>query len=323
MTAQWIVTGCRGQLGRALTSLLESRGIAPLAVSHAELDIADAGAVGAFFAERVSGGGTMLNAAAFTHVDRCEREPEMAERCNAIAPEILAHACRATGTRLVHLSTDYVFSGEAREPYREDAGTGPCNVYGRTKLEGERRVLGASPDFLVVRSSWIFGAGRNFIAAILDQAERRRSGQASGPLRVVDDQTGRPTYARDLAQALLALLEADARGLYHVANAGIATWWDLARFCLDETGYAELSIERIRTEALGLPARRPRWSVLDCSRAEALGVRMRGWKEAVRAHLHASDGPAAHAASSREVTERASGPRPQRATSEQGGERES
>jgi dTDP-4-dehydrorhamnose reductase len=291
--APWVVTGCRGQLGRALTSLLTRAGQPHLALGHAELDIGDAEAVARFFASHALAGGTLINAAAFTHVDRCEREPEVAERVNAAAPGLLAEACREAGVRMLHVSTDYVFSGEAREPYPEGASTDPRCVYGRTKRAGEERVLAASEAFLVVRTSWVFGAGRNFIAAILDQARQCRSGERSQPLRVVDDQTGRPTYAPDLAGAIVTLLEADARGLYHVANAGIATWWDLARFCLDETGFQDVAIERISTKALDLPAPRPSWSVLDCSRAEQRGVHMRRWEEAVRDYLHAMAASAA------------------------------
>jgi dTDP-4-dehydrorhamnose reductase len=293
VSARWIVMGCRGQLGRAALALLEARGVSAAGADLPELDAADAGAVKDFLAAHAPAPEVVLNAAAFTHVDRCEREPAAAERGNAVAPGVLAEVCRTVGAKLVHISTDYVFAGDAREPYREEDPTDPRCVYGRTKLEGERRVLAASADFAVLRTSWLFGAGRNFIAAILDQAARRRSGDASGPLRVVDDQIGRPTYAADLAEAVSSLVEAEARGLYHVANDGIATWWDLARFCLDEAGYGDLAIDRMRTDQLDLPARRPSWSVLDCSRAGALGVRMRPWQDAVRAYLGSADSPLA------------------------------
>ena len=275
MTPRWIVMGCRGQLGRASLALLEARRVPAAGVDLPELDVADAGAVKKYLTAFSPAPEVVLNAAAFTHVDRCEREPDEAERSNAVGPGVLAEACRALGAKLIHVSTDYVFGGDARVPYREGDPTDPRCVYGRTKLEGERRVLAASADFAVLRTSWVFGSGRNFIAAVLDQAAQRRSGEARGPLRVVDDQVGRPTYAVDLAGAVARLVEAGARGLYHVANDGIATWWDLARFCLDEAGFGDLAIERMRTDQLDLPVRRPSWSVLDCSRAGALGVRMR------------------------------------------------
>ena len=115
--------------------------------------------------------------------------------------------------------------GDAREPYKEEDAPDPVSAYGATKLEGERFVFAAAPDSLVVRTSWVFGEGRNFIGAIVGQGRARRDGSATGPLSVVDDQRGRPTYAEDLAGAIIGLLEQDCRGLYHVANAGVATWW--------------------------------------------------------------------------------------------------
>ena len=152
-------------------------------------------------------------------------------------------------------------------------------------------LLTTSPDSLIVRTSWLYGRGRNFIAAILVQAHERRAGRANGPLRVVDDQYGRPTYARDLADAIVSLVEHGAGGLYHVANRGVASWWELARASLDEAGYEDLSVERIRTDELTLDAPRPMRSVLDCSKAEALGVVMRDWREAVSAYLASPESP--------------------------------
>ena len=253
--------------------------------------VAEPSEVGSVIASLPSDSKVWVNAAAFTHVDRCEREPAAAQRGNAEGPSVLAAACREAGIRLAHVSTDYVFPGDATHPYAESDATGPRSVYGQTKLAGEEAVLAASEDFLVVRSSWVFGRGRNFIAAMLAQAASREAGTVSGPLRVVADQRGRPTYADDLAGALRQLVEAGARGLYHVANAGEATWWDLARASLDEAGYEGLEIERIRTGDLELAAPRPAWSVLDCSKAESAGVRMRHWRDAVRAYLGSDHSP--------------------------------
>jgi dTDP-4-dehydrorhamnose reductase len=290
----WVVTGSRGQLGTALVARLERAGI-PVRAADLEVDIADPDAV-ARFLDAPPRPAVVANAAAYTHVDRCEREPDVADRVNREGPAVLAGACRKLGAKLVHVSTDYVFPGDGKRPYTETDPTGPRSCYGRTKLAGERAVLAAGADALVVRTSWVFGRGRNFLAAILAQAADRRSGKAEGPLRVVDDQRGRPTFAVDLAEALARLVEAGAVGLYHVANAGETTWWDLARFCLDEAGFGDLGVERIRTRDLDLPAERPAFSVLDCSKAEALGVAMRPWREAVRAYLHSADSPLAHTA---------------------------
>ncbi len=290
---RWVLTGCRGQLGHALGAQLaaDPQSEVLAAVDLPEVDVSDPAALEALFGGLPAPADVVANAAAFTHVDRCEREPEAARRANAQAPGLLAEACARRGARLVHVSTDYVFSGEATEPYREEDLPDPRSVYGRTKLEGERRVLGAAPSNLVVRTSWLFGRGRNFLAAILAQAEAARRGGAGGALRVVDDQRGRPTWAVDLAAGIRRLVDRRATGLYHVAGGGIASWWDVARLCLDEAGFADLEVARVRTRDLGLAAPRPAWSVLDCSKAEVLGVRMRDWREAVRAYLRSDDSP--------------------------------
>lgn len=292
---RWVVTGCRGQLGRALVERLSGAPGEELisATDLPELDVAAPEAVEGLFAGLPEPPDVLVNAAAFTAVDRCEAEPEAARRTNAEAPGLLAAACRRVACRMVHVSTDYVFAGDASRPYREDDPAEPRSVYGRSKLEGERRVLAAVPDALVVRTSWVFGDGHNFVRSVLAQARARRSGETRGPLRVVDDQFGRPTYALDLAGALLALLERRARGLYHVANGGVATWWNLARAALDESGYTDLAIVRIQTAELDLPAPRPAWSVLDCSKAEALGIRLRSWQEALAAYLASGAAPGA------------------------------
>jgi dTDP-4-dehydrorhamnose reductase len=290
---RWVVVGCRGQLGHALEAQLRADPGSEVvaAVDLPEVDVSAAEAVEGLFASLARPPDVVANAAAFTHVDRCEREPESAWRANAEAPGLLARACAGRGVRLAHVSTDYVFSGESERPYREEDPPAPRSAYGRSKLEGERRVLAAAPSHLVVRTSWVFGRGRNFLAAILAQARAVRSGEARGPLRVVDDQRGRPTWAVDLAAGIRRLVDRRATGLYHVAGGGIASWWDVARFCLDEAGFADLEVQRIRTSELDLPAPRPAWSVLDCAKAEALGVRMRDWREAVRAYLRSEDSP--------------------------------
>jgi dTDP-4-dehydrorhamnose reductase len=293
MRAQWVITGCRGQLGFALSAQLAASGCELAAAGDLpELDIADAASLARLF-EGLAPPLVVVNAAAMTHVDRCEREPAAALRANAEGPERLAQLCEARGFQLVHVSTDYVFSGVSQRPYREDDPPAPASEYGRSKLAGEQRVLARCPSALLVRTSWVFGRGRNFIAAILAQAGERRRQADRTPLRVVDDQRGRPTYAADLAAGIHGLVEAGARGLYHVANRGEATWWELARASLDEAGFGDLGVDRIRTQDLSLPAPRPTYSVLDCSKAEALGIRSRSWREALCAYLRSSDSPLA------------------------------
>jgi dTDP-4-dehydrorhamnose reductase len=291
---RWLIAGCRGQLGHALCERLaeDPRNEIVASVDLPEVDLADAQAVEALFdGLEAAPPNVVVNAAAFTHVDRCEREPEAAERGNATIPAVLVEACDKRGIRLVHVSTDYVFSGTSQVAYREQDEPKPRSVYGRTKRTGEERVMVASPDSLIVRTSWLFGRGRNFIASILEQAREIRAGNRTEPLRVVDDQVGRPTYARDLAEGIVFLVEHRAIGTYHVANFGVATWWELARACLDAAGYEDLSVERISTEELKTDAPRPKQAVLDCAKSEEFGVRMPDWSEAVKDYLASADSP--------------------------------
>lgn len=295
MGLRFIVTGCRGQLGRCLVRSLEARVSDRLerALSHAEFDLDDPGAVDRLFDDlRGNPPDVMVNAAAFTAVDRCESEHALAWRVNAEAPGHLARLCRENGVRLVHVSTDYVFDGQARSPYGEDSKTAPRSAYGRSKLEGERRVLASAGEVLVVRTSWVYGPGRNFLGSVLAQAQSRRDAADATPLRVVDDQRGIPTYAADLSEGILALLEKGATGLVHLRNQADpngVSWWTLARAVLDMSECEDVAIEAIQTAALDLPAERPMYSVLDCSRAARLGVELRPWREAVADFLASPD----------------------------------
>lgn len=288
---RFLVTGSGGQLGICLVQKIGASAghVLAAAPGHAQLDVADRAAVcAALDAARPD---AVVNAAAFTWVDRCETERELAWRINAEAPGLLAQECAARGIRLVHVSTDYVFDGEARRPYTEEDPVSPRTEYGRGKLEGERRVGDAMPGALVVRTSWVFGPGRNFIATMLGAADRRRAEGGEAPLRVVDDQFGSPTYAGDLASWILLLVEGEARGLYHLANRGVATWWEVAREALDLAGFREVPIERVGTGEFPRPAPRPAYSALGCAKADAAGVVRRGWRAALAAYLASDDTP--------------------------------
>ena len=290
---RWVVTGAGGQLGRCLVARLAAseRDQLVAGFAHADLDITDAAAIRSALGGLPGGApDVVVNAAAMTQVDRCESEPALAEAANAAAPGHIAETCRALGARLVHVSTDYVFAGDSTRPYRETDPTTPRSVYGRTKLEGERRVFEVLPDAIVARTAWVFGPGRNFVRTIL-LAGARTLAEGGPGLRVIDDQRGSPTYADDLAAALIGLVEAGGTGLYHVANAGIATWWELARAAIDAWGHPEVPIAKLRTDEYPVPAPRPAWSVLDTTRAERLGVSMRPWREALRAYLHSDASP--------------------------------
>ncbi len=305
---RWFVTGADGQLGTALRRLFAARGETAIG-RDLDLDIAEAREVEK--ALRGFPGGVpdvLVNAAAMTQVDRCEREPALAERVNAFAPRELARVCAQLGVRLVHVSTDYVFAGDGTRPYSESDACAPRSVYGATKLAGEQAVLGAAPEFLVVRTSWLYGHGRNFVAAILEQAA------AGKPVRVIDDQRGRPTYAADLAEGLVSLTSASRGGLYHLANSGEATWCEFAREALARTRLRDTPVVAIRTEEWRREAEarlereqgpgqeaqkiapRPHYSVLDCEKAAALGIALRPWSEALSAYFGSEDAPASASA---------------------------
>ncbi|HEY2790585.1 MAG TPA: NAD(P)-dependent oxidoreductase, partial [Gaiellales bacterium] len=234
-------------------------------LDRAGLDVCDGEAVRA----ALRPDDVVIHAAAMTDVDGCERDPETAFAVNAAGAASVA----ATGARTILLSTDYVFDGAAARAYAEDDPTGPLSAYGRSKLEAERVVLGR-PGNLVVRTSWVYGDGRNFIRSVL-AAER-----AGKELRVVADQRGRPTWAGDLAAALAYLVSAGTTGIVHVTGAGEpCTWADLAELVV---GHA---VRRISSAEFGAAALRPRSSVLDLARARALGVPLADWHRSVRRYL--------------------------------------
>jgi dTDP-4-dehydrorhamnose reductase len=275
-----LVFGSEGIVGRAMVAEAERRRWPVRAVARAEADIRDAAAVrGAIreFAPRI-----VVNAAAFTQVDRCESEEEEAVAVNGTAVGVVAQEAEAAGARLIHLSSDYVFDGEATEPYDEAHPTGPRSAYGRSKLEGERQAL-AHGGSLVVRTSWVFGrGGANFVDAI---AGKIRSGEHR--LRVVADQRGAPTWAPFLASALADLGEWGARGIVHYQNRPPVSWYELAGEIarrLEPAGGVE--IEPVTTAEFPRPARRPAYSVLSVDRFERLaGRKVESWSEGLDRHL--------------------------------------
>ncbi|QLQ39595.1 dTDP-4-dehydrorhamnose reductase [Micromonospora robiginosa] len=255
-----LVTGAGGMLGRDLLAVLRDRpDTAVTAAARADLDVTDPQAV----RDAVAGHDVVLNAAAWTDVDTAEsREPE-ATAVNGDAVAHLARACAATGARLVHVSTDYVFPGDATEPYPEDAPTGPVNAYGRGKLAGERAVARLLPESgYVVRTAWLYGAhGRNFVTTVLRLAAERDR------LDVVDDQHGQPTWSHRLAGRLVALADAAlagdaAPGVYHGTASGEATWYGLARAVFALRGLDPDRVRPTTSDRFPRPAPRPRYGVL-------------------------------------------------------------
>jgi dTDP-4-dehydrorhamnose reductase len=271
------VTGSGGQLGRALATLVPEG----VHLGKSDLDITDRAALhDAVLRHRPE---VIINTAAYTKVDAAEADPEAAFAVNADAVSTLAEATSKSGSLLVQLSTDYVFRGDKQGAYLEDDETGPLSVYGKSKLEGEK-AASAAERHLIVRSSWVFGEGHNFIRSILNAAASREE------LAVVDDQRGLPTHASDLAQGLLEVVKAGATGIYHLAGRGEpATWAELAELAL-EAAKLPPKVRRVTTaqyyaERPGPVAPRPANSVLDCSKAASLGVKLRPWPQAVLSYV--------------------------------------
>jgi len=265
-----LLVGANGQLGSACASLLSGRAVA---LGHRQLDIADRRAVeDAFRRYRPT---QVINCAAATDVDRCEKDHEYADRANRQGPLLLARLAAASGATLVHISTDYVFDGQKPAPYVEEDLPRPLNYYGLSKLRGEEAVLSACASALVVRTSWVFGrSAGSFPHKVLSWA-----GSASA-IRVAADQRGSPTYAPDLAVALLRLLEQGATGIYHLAGRGCASRLELAEEVLRAAGIPTL-VQPAASSEFPSPAVRPRQTCLDCGKAAGLGVRLAPWREAV------------------------------------------
>lgn len=224
----------------------------------------------------------LINLAAITDVDGCEEKRELAQRVNAYGAGIVADLCREHNVRFVHISTDYVFDGKKTVPYKENDPTNPMSVYGTTKLMGERAVLEKNPSSLIIRAQWLYGkGGENFITKVVTIAKQ------SGTLRVVNDQRGSPTYARDLAEPLIALIEKGKTGIYHLANSGSCTWFEFAGeiFRLLEI---DTAITPISSDELERKAKRPSYSVFDMWKFQKdTGLKMRPWQEALREYLAA------------------------------------
>jgi len=273
-----LVTGAAGMLGSDLGPALAASGHEVLARPRSDLDIADAKAVAR--AVRELSPDVVVNCAAFTKVDDCETDSRAFE-VNTRAVEHLADACGQGGVQLVQISTDFVFDGEKAAPYTEEDPVGPLSAYGRTKLGGEEAAL-RLPGSLVVRASWLFGrSGWNFIEAILKQVAGGRK-----ELSVVTDQVGRPTATTDLSEAIVALLEAGAFGIYHFANRGEVSWNEFAREILWRAGIGDVSVEPTTSAALARPAKRPPYSVLDTGKYERLtGRPIRSFHEPLAEYL--------------------------------------
>jgi len=228
--------------------------------------------------------GIVINVAAYTDVDGCESNGKKAFAVNAEGMRHVALGAARCGSKVVYLSTDYIFDGKKGKPYLEDDLPNPLNVYGRSKLRGEQYVQELSENFLIVRTQWLYGEhGNNFVAAILRQAGEKKV------LSVVNDQIGLPTYTIDLSKAISLLIEQDARGIFHVANSDPCSWYDYAQMILKLSGIKRVEVIPISSKEGGRPAPRPSYSVLDTQKfRRETGMDLRPWFEALKDYLSTS-----------------------------------
>ncbi len=284
-----VITGAGGQVGSFLAAEAIRQGRDVLALTSSQWDITDAGA-----AERiVDSGDVVVNCAAYTNVDGAESDEATAHAVNAVGPKRIARACAGAGARLVHISTDYVFSGDfgesAPHPYEPGDDTGPLSVYGRTKLAGELAVLAALPEAVVVRTAWVYtgGAGNDFVATM------RRLASGDGTVEVVDDQTGSPTYVADLVTAVLQVVDGRVKrpekGIVHAANEGAVTRFGQARAVFEGVGADPERVRPVSSARRQRPAPRPPYSALSGRRSEQAGLSpLRPWREALTQALSAA-----------------------------------
>lgn len=299
-----LVTGCGGQVGAELARALQGRAEL-VCTDRGSLDLARPEAIRARV--RDARPGLILNAAAYTAVDKAETETDAARAVNALAPAVLAEEAKRCGALLIHFSTDYVFDGTKTAPYVETDPPNPINAYGATKLEGERAVAESGADHLVLRTSWVYGPrGKNFLLTML------RLAATQPEIRVVHDQRGAPTSSRQIARAVVDLLLAkdtgrpvdaadlerlrEASGLYHATAAGEASWFDFAQAIFAERArrpggaFTAPRLVAIPTSEYPLPARRPANSLLSSAKLEStFGVRLGDWREGLRETLSALD----------------------------------
>jgi len=273
-----LVTGARGMLGTELALAL--RGTAEVvAVDVEDFDVRDADETSAAIAGIHPD--VVVNCAAYTDVDGAETDRELAFAVNAAGAGNVARGAAIAGARVLHISTDYVFDGTKREPYLEGDEPAPLNVYGESKLAGEREVAQRTAEHLIVRTSWLYGrAGGNFVETILSLAEREDT------LRVVVDQVGTPTYARDLAVILKQLVSGAATGVVNATNSGSCSWFGFARTILEAAGKSGVSVLPVGTATFPRPARRPTNSLLDLRRlVSIIGWEPRPWREALTEYI--------------------------------------
>ena len=282
-----LIAGCNGQLGNEIQNLqghfpnhrffntdIQEGGTS--VKNYSQLDITDSAAVSAFVDEKNIQG--IVNCAAFTAVDKAEEEEALCRRLNADAPAILAKAMGKRNGWIIQISTDYVFDGTAHIPYTEDIATSPQSVYGKTKLDGERAVLECCKEAVVIRTAWLYSEyGKNFVKTMKTLGETRDG------LSVVFDQIGTPTYALDLANAIMTIVEKGIKtGIYHFSNEGVTSWYDFTKAIHRIAGITSCHVRPIHTHEYPTPACRPAYSVLDKTKIKNVyGIHIPHWEESL------------------------------------------
>lgn len=275
-----LITGADGQLGSELCKMLPRAGHAAIPFTHKDADFTEADKLRAAIAAQRAD--WVINCAAYTAVDKAEADSATAYAVNRDGARAVAEAVAGYGGKLLHVSTDFIFDGNQSRPYAEDDAPKPLGVYGASKLAGEQAVAEVLPEAAILRTAWVHGAhGHNFVKTMLRLAAERDE------LTVVDDQIGTPSWTGDIADSLIALIGADARGCYHFTNEGVASWYDFAVAILDEAHALGFPVkaQRVRpipTAAYPTPARRPAYSVLDKQKIRALlGRPIPHWRESL------------------------------------------
>lgn len=283
-----LIIGCDGMLGRAV--LKEFTGHYPvIGTSINDLDITDT-----FKLKQVITGAKpwfVIHTAAFTDVDGCEDKPELAYEVNALAARNIAKASNSVGAGVIYLSSDYVFDGTRDKPYTEDLKPNPLSVYGRTKLEGEIFLAQELENFIIIRSSWLYGRGKiGFVEKIIKQAESKKA------ISVVADKYGSPTYVKDLSRAILEVVflaekvkSISPKSILHITNSGFCSWVEYAEKIIEFSGIKGVAVKSISPEEFNFKAKRPRFSVLDNSKYNKLsGKPLRPWQDALKEYLQCS-----------------------------------
>lgn len=275
---QILVTGSYGQLGSEINELATHQSKLDFVFTDIDtLDICDEQALEAFFSKNKFD--FIVNCAAYTAVDKAENDVEMATKVNVEAPALLAKYAAKNGSKFIHVSTDYVFSGNSFTPYAESEKVDPQGVYGRTKLEGEQKCFEQNPESIVVRTSWLYSVyGNNFVKTML------RLGKERGALKVVFDQVGTPTNAADLASAILEIIASEkfVPGIYHFSNEGVASWYDFALAIFEMSG-VKCDVTPVLSDQFPTTAKRPHYSVLDKSKIRAtFGIEIPYWRDSLQ-----------------------------------------